>query len=334
MPKVVRDLRLKQQQQVFYVLIFATTLLVVTLEIFSTSFTTTSTSPAYATKRTFMSANFQGRTGNLMFIYASLLGIAKRNNVTAIIPQDLQLLEIFRLSVNTSQDIDNSLINHKDYEEFGKRCCAYDIRTEHLLQNQLIKQVELHGYYQSWRYFENIHQELLSKQFQFNSDIKLEAEMFHYEVRQRFKADVHIGVHVRRGDMNSEYHFNYGYSLPGKDYFEKAMRIMLHRFKSAVFIVCSDELSWAKENIQGTNVVFSTHSANVDLAILSLSDHVIMSVGSFSWWAAYLANGFTVYYSNWPRPVSQLEYRTTKKDYFPPDWLGIDERTNINKYLT
>ncbi|KAK2145418.1 hypothetical protein NP493_3948g00016 [Ridgeia piscesae] len=85
-----------------------------------------------------------------------------------------------------------------------------------------------------------------------------------------------------------------------------------------------DDIAWCREHVRGESVVYSEGNSPVtDLAILSSCDHVIMSTGSFSWWAAWLAGGMAVYYDDWPRPMSQLEYFVTKSDYFYPTWAPI-----------
>ncbi len=77
------------------------------------------------------------------------------------------------------------------------------------------------------------------------------------------------------------------------------------------------------------SVAFSdeTRSAAVDLAVLAGCDAVIMSTGSFSWWAAWLSNTTVVYYDKWPRPVPltkggiRVEYDNAL--YFPQRWIPL-----------
>jgi len=54
------------------------------------------------------------------------------------------------------------------------------------------------------------------------------------------------------------------------------------------------------------------HDAGSDLALLSLCDGLIIS---YSWWAAWLANKTTIYYSNWPRAGSRLARQFKRDDY-------------------
>ena len=71
--------------------------------------------------------------------------------------------------------------------------------------------------------------------------------------------------------------------------------------------------------------VDSLHSI-LDLAILSLTDHVILSVGSYGWWGAYLSNSSkrnVVYFSNYPLPNSEIASTFISSDYYPPSWISI-----------
>ena len=66
-------------------------------------------------------------------------------------------------------------------------------------------------------------------------------------------------------------------------------------------------------------------SAGHDLAVLSMCDHMIVSAGTFGWWAAWLANGTTVYFDNWPRNGTTLDNMFDRRDYYPRHWIPIGE---------
>ena len=48
-----------------------------------------------------------------------------------------------------------------------------------------------------------------------------------------------------------------------------------------------------------------------------------LATGTFSWWAAWLADGITVYYANYPRRGSWLSKQVHKDDYYHPDWIAL-----------
>ncbi|GFN76595.1 galactoside 2-alpha-l-fucosyltransferase [Plakobranchus ocellatus] len=65
--------------------------------------------------------------------------------------------------------------------------------------------------------------------------------------------------------------------------------------------------------------------AAVDLAVLSLVDHSIISVGAFSWWAGFLARGTVVYYGQFVDADSKLrsQYDDKMTDYVLPGWISM-----------
>ena len=65
--------------------------------------------------------------------------------------------------------------------------------------------------------------------------------------------------------------------------------------------------------------------AAVDLGVLSLVDHSIITVGAFSWWAGFLARGSVVYYGQFVDADSKLRSQFDDKmaDYVLPGWISM-----------
>ena len=65
--------------------------------------------------------------------------------------------------------------------------------------------------------------------------------------------------------------------------------------------------------------------AAVDLGVLSLVDHSIITVGAFSWWAGFLARGTVVYYGQFVDADSKLRSQFDDKmaDYVLPNWVKM-----------
>ena len=116
-----------------------------------------------------------------------------------------------------------------------------------------------------------------------------------------------IGVHVRAGDILEQSKLIYGFIVPGASYYIQAAKYLTRNVTIPVqFIVATDNLSWTKKHIaleavfrncSNTSVVYSEgNSAGFDMALLASCDALIMSTGSYGWWAAWLANKTTVYY--------------------------------------
>ncbi len=149
--------------------------------------------------------------------------------------------------------------------------------------------------------------------------------------KQAKKYPILIGVHIRRGDMlTNKKHIEYGYTVADQSYLETAVKYYENIFEQhdLVFIVCSDDIRWAKQHFNFTShrMVFSENRTDMlDLAILSKCDHTIMTTGTYGWWASWLVGGQVVYYSKYPRKHSRLErhFSKDKSDYFPPYWIGM-----------
>ena len=89
-------------------------------------------------------------------------------------------------------------------------------------------------------------------------------------------------------------------------------------------MVLSDDPAWCREHINATNIAYSTeHSPIVDLAIASLCDHAIITIGTFGWWAAWFANGITITQRNLPKKGSALSRRLHREDHYKREWIGL-----------
>lgn len=112
--------------------------------------------------------------------------------------------------------------------------------------------------------------------------------------RARGHAGPVIGVHLRRGDRGpGGSAFSPFSSLPSVYYRQAASEFPA----SANFLVFSDtpgDIAWCRKHLglgDGTNVTFGDGSDPIlDMFALTECDHVILSAGSFSWWAGYLGD--------------------------------------------
>ena len=277
--------------------------------------------------------------GNIMFKYASLYGIATRSERLAVVPRQFVLKEVFKLS-NRTLASKAPRPGEKWRKVIEKGSSLYDEVIAELKQPH---NIEIIGYLQSWMYFEHVGKELRERHFQFRDDVALAADKFlrdslhtlqtHSKMFNHQKSVTFVGVHVRRGDLLKEQMVKYGYQVADASYFGRAMRHFSDKLRSRniVYVVCGDDIKWCKANIKpwGDNqfVVFSEgHSAGVDLAVLSKCNHSITSVGTFSWWSAWLSGGNATFYRGSPRVGSRLDTRAfsqSKEDYYPKRWLGL-----------
>ena len=170
--------------------------------------------------------------------------------------------------------------------------------------------------------------------FQFHDKIKAAAAAamhnvsLAYRVQTNMTSEVkltYIGVHVRRGDMLHERELiDEGFIAAPLLYLQMAMQYYRARHKNTLFLVCSDDIKWCRKNLVADDVKFMAGtSPSTDLAILAGCDSVIMTVGTFGWWGAYLSGGHAIYYPHQARNGSNLARRTRIADFALPHWTAI-----------
>lgn len=277
---------------------------------------------------------FTGNIGNEMFQFAALYGISKANGLKPIIPDNLQIVKMFPYLKATVVSNPQPGLHMDKFREL--KSMAFDMRTFSL---NFMKNINLLGYLQSWRYFDHVRKDVL-QQFTFPQKAVDQVQLVFREalsgsVKDFFKGDVQkhppqfVGIHVRRGDLLLDESIKKGYVTVGESYINVAMDYFINKYKHIIFIVCSDDMVWTKKHVKmrGDNpVIFSPFDHNypaMDLCLLSKCNHTIMTVGTFGWWAAWLAGGETVYYKKFPKPWTAISEEFRGTDYFLPQWYGI-----------
>ncbi|KAJ8311634.1 hypothetical protein KUTeg_010989 [Tegillarca granosa] len=263
-------------------------------------------------KTHFMTISGNGRLGNQMFEFASLLGIADMNGYTPFVTSQHSLNKIFDIPQTSNVRMENS----KGIGETFAGC--YDKHLENL-SHQF--NWTLRGYYQSWRYFDRIKDKVKSS-FRFKERFTQNANSYLSEINLSKRTSV--GVHIRRRDMNSGYHLARGYSVATVEYIKRAVDYFKKNVVNPVFVVVSDDRDWAKRYLQDKDIIHTRRgSSGEDMALLANCNHSIISTGSYGWWGAWLAGGKVVYFRDFPTPGSFLDKRYNKSDYYPPHWIGM-----------
>ncbi|KAK3589441.1 hypothetical protein CHS0354_020776 [Potamilus streckersoni] len=280
----------------------------------------------------------EGRLGNQMFRFASLTGIAERNNFTVIITKNDPLYKIFDLKSVLVHENGKLCDSFKLLKEAS--CCSKFDKNLMALPNKQNYRV---GYYlQSWRYFSHI-QDRIRKQFEFKNHTREKASSIMKNVRSRFvlKSPTIIGIHIRMGDLVKEkMYYNHGMVVAPEEYIHNAIDYMKDKFPELIFVVATDDLKWSQKTLSKRtkdNIYFleEGNAPEVDLATLASCDHVILTVGTFGWWAGFLAGGISVYYPHPARFGSKATFQYNYEDYYPPHWVGLNvSSADLNNTLT
>lgn len=211
-----------------------------------------------------VSCNLVGRLGNQMFIVAACTSYAAKHDLDLHIPATTLNEAAWPMMF---PHLKCRAIDTKKFTVYNEPSHAY---TEIPYYNNVV----LNGYFQSAKYFDD-HRQLVLDTFQ---------------IPWMPLKDM-VGVHVRRGDYVTE--FADKHPFVGYDYLSTAIKAMMDRgYKS--FVVCSDDISWCRKNLDVLRMVGAEFSYSVgrtpieDMAMLSSCRHTIMSNSSFSWWSHYL----------------------------------------------
>jgi len=241
-----------------------------------------------------------GHLGNQMFQYAAIRGIAANRGFDWCIPSK----DNFGKTYNVRSTL------YECFELYGARVSDFIAPVQYAeqsyafnesLYSNCLDNSDLSGYFQSYKYFENIQDEI-KNDFTFKKNIVLE--------------NPYATIHVRRTDYLASSNSLINLSL---DYYKEAIEML----PDVQFLVMSDDIDWCREQDVFKNCSFSYYSAYEDLSIMTKAIANITANSSFSWWGAWLNQNLgkiVIAPNKWFGPA--LPDHNTK-DLIPSDWIVI-----------
>lgn len=173
--------------------------------------------------------------------------------------------------------------------------------------------IKISGYLQSYKYFDHRRQKLLELFAPTARDEKYIQKNYLWLLEHPKTVGVQIRYYIDDVDGNI-------FPQYGRDFLQKAMQ----EFPSdALFIVSSNNIDFAKQNITDENVVYLEGEPHyIDFYLLSLCKHNIITNSTFGWWGAYLNQNPE------KKIVCPLVWLngTDTKDLCPEDWIKIDAK--------
>ncbi len=267
-----------------------------------------------------------GQLGNQMFKYAALRGIAENNGYDFYVPPSKLYLEKNKQLNKAYRKIfkyeyqNHFLFEYFEMNSFPRKNIKYSKFTKqvspesHLFDENLFNNcpdnVQLTGYYQSPKYFQNI-EEIIRNDFKFKKHIVNKAKNLH------FKYTFDCSMHIRRGDyLTNPNH----YALSMK-YYNQAIDIF---GQDSNFLVFTDDIEWFKSTKfyrKGQFNLISTLTKNstiLDLYFMSLCNRHIIANSTFSWWGAWLSGSNKIIY-----PINWFKDGRSSSDIACSSWIGI-----------
>nr|XP_008250578.1 galactoside alpha-(1,2)-fucosyltransferase 1 isoform X1 [Oryctolagus cuniculus] len=267
-----------------------------------------------------------GRFGNQMGQYATLLALAQLNGRRAFILPAMHaaLAPVFRITLPV-------LAPEVDRRTSWKQLLLHDWMSEEYsrLEDPFLK---FTGFPCSWTFFHHV-REQIRREFTLHDHLREEAQRLLGKLRlgrTGARPRTFVGVHVRRGDYLQVMPQRWKGVVGDRAYLQQAMDWFRARHEAPIFVVTSNGMKWCWENIDASrgDVVFAGNglesSPAKDFALLTQCNHTVMTIGTFGFWAAYLAGGDTVYLANFTLPDSEFLKIFKPEAAFLPEWVGIN----------
>lgn len=213
---------------------------------------------------TFSELSKLGRLGNQLWQIAAVIGYSRKYSQDYVLP-NWDYAKHFKYGFNQSAII----------KPFAK----YSEPHFHFSPIPRYKNVDLYGYFQSIKYWDNIQRDIRAL-FSPNEAIQTLLDKNPLEPNT-------CAIHVRRTDylQLNDYHP----SLP-IDYYKRAIESM----GADRHIVFSDDIEWCKTEptFAGENFTF-VNSGNdlLDFFMMTKCDRFIIANSSYSWWTSFLSTG-------------------------------------------
>ena len=177
------------------------------------------------------------------------------------------------------------------------------------------------GYWQTPRYFEEC-PDYIREKFRF----KLSSSNEVIEYLEKIQKTCSVGLHIRRGDYVNNSQVSAVHGVCSLDYYKLAVELILRENSSSVFYIFSDDLEWAKNNLDFIpNKIFIEFSETrfdwEEMFLYSNCSHNIIANSSFSWWGAWLNNNVGKIVIAPDRWFNQSCINTS--DLYPVDWYRL-----------
>lgn len=176
--------------------------------------------------------------------------------------------------------------------------------------------VTLAGYWQSYKYFNQI-----KRQLQLELKPKNKTEIYS-DVMKAIESGDSVAVHIRRGDYISNPKANDLLGILPVDYYKEAIKYIESNVNNPIFLIFSDDIEWCRKNIPhltSHRIIFIDENDVSDLDIMTKTRHNIIANSTYSWWGAYLGDkSIVISPKNWFKSTNMSTI-----DLILPTWVQI-----------
>jgi hypothetical protein len=256
-----------------------------------------------------------GRLGNNLFTIATGLNLAKQLNTSLTIgkttlaghrgeiPVDLSIFD-YPFAQTVEPQLEN--ICNEPYLHY----------TPIPIQDNTL----ISGVFGSWRYFEDIREELCSTYFTPSKQVIEDLKKYNVSSNA-------LGISVRRGDFLM---LQQNHCVLTLDYYQEAINKYFQDNIDSIYIF-SDDMDWCK-SVFGDDVYYVDDTAGVQLFLMTKMKHLIMSNSTFAWWGAYLNQNGGIIIAPDPWLGPSYDHENTS-DIYHPSWIKQKHIRMIQEYV-
>lgn len=238
---------------------------------------------------------YNGRLGNQLFQIATALGTADKQNKNTILPP-FAYKDTFSIPEEYFSSY-NSLMSQVVITPYYKSEYTEPVFAYNNIPNISTTIQILNGYFQSWKYFDNIKSEI-KKYFQIQDHIQIKIDDIYSKIC-KYPTDIIASIHCRFGDYRN---FPLHHPILSANYYINAIKYLKSKYfgGNIRFLWFSDDMKAVKDMINATElrnlvdagVTYYFIDGNKDyedMYLMSKCDVNIIANSTFSWWGAYLS---------------------------------------------
>lgn len=151
-----------------------------------------------------------------------------------------------------------------------------------------VKDLIVNGSFECGKYFEGLDETM-------RQEIVPTTSLHDYNqpLMEAIQSSNSVALSIRRGDFVDDQKVRNVYFVCGNDYYQKAIERIKQRVGNPTFIIFSNDIEWAKQNvrIEGCKCYYESGRDEVweTLRLMSACKHFIISNSTLHWWAQYLS---------------------------------------------
>jgi hypothetical protein len=266
-----------------------------------------------------ITCKLHGRLGNNLFQIANVIAVSNKINTGFVLPEFAHAGhrgEIF---------VDLSMFDY-EFQRGNLRDVSFEWNDPDFHYTEIPAQdnMQLSGFYQSWKYFDSVREELLNKYFIPNKDIQSKLGNYIFGAQGMPT----LGISVRRGDylMLQDNH-----CVLNVEYYQNAINKLSEIADYEFIYIFSDDIEYCKTIFKDIPVYYVQDDIGTQMFLMSKMDHLILSNSTFAWWGAYLNqnNGKIIAPDPWFGP--NYSDKNTK-DLYLPNWIKNTHTIQFQPY--